>query len=93
MVVDLSVLGEFETKSEEYAKSTYSLGTFVGASLAIKPAIGSTSSGEELGNTSELSDATCTTKVSLSGSSTAAANSESRAEIFVGASSTIKPAI
>ena len=87
------MLGEFETKSGEYAKLTYSSGTFVGASLAIKPAIGSTSSGEELGDASELSDATCTTKISLSGSSTAAANSESRAGIFVGASSAIKPAI
>ena len=61
--------------SEKNAKLTYLSGTFVGASLAIKPAIGSTSSGEELGNASELSDATCTTKVLLSESSTAAANS------------------
>ena len=79
MIVDPGMLGQFETKSGENAKSTYSSGTFVRASLAIKPAIGLTSSGEELGDASELSDATCTTKVSLSGSSAAAANSESRA--------------
>ena len=70
--------GSSDTKSEEntFAKSTYSMGTFVGASSAVKPAIGWTSSGEELGNATKLSDATCTTKVSLSGSSSAAANSE-----------------
>ena len=79
MIVDPGVLGQFETKSGENAKLTYSSGTFVGASLAIKPAIGSTSSGEELGNASELSDVTCTTKVSLSESSATVANSESQA--------------
>ena len=36
----------------------------------------STLSGEELGDASELSDVTCTMKVSLSGSSTTAANFE-----------------
>ena len=79
MIVDPGVLGQFETKSGENANSTYSSRTFVRASLAIKPTIRLTSSGEELGDTSELSDATCTMKVSLSGSSTTAANSESQA--------------
>ena len=66
------MFGQFETKSGENAKSTYLLRTFVQAFLTIKPAIGSISSGEKLGNTLELSDATCTTKVSFSGSSAAA---------------------
>ena len=79
MIIDPGVLGQFETKSGENAKSTYSLRTLVRASLAIKSAIGSTSSGEELGDALELSDATCITKVLLSGSSAAAANSESQA--------------
>ena len=73
--VDSSVFGEFETKSEENGKLTYSSGTFVGAFLAIKPAIGSTSSGQKLGDTSELSDAIYTTKLSLSRSSVAATSS------------------
>ena len=76
MIIDPSALREFETKSGMNTKSTYLLGTFVGAFLAIKAAIGLTSSGEKLGNTLELSDATCTTKVSLYRSSATAANSE-----------------
>ena len=70
--------GGSEAKSEKNTstKSAYLTGIFVEASLAIKPTIGSTSSGEELGDTSELSDAICITKVSLSGSSAAATNSE-----------------
>ena len=76
MIVDPSMLGLFETKSGKNAKLLYSLETFVRASLAIKPTIGSTLREEELGDASEWSDATCTTKVSLSGSSAAATNSE-----------------
>ena len=69
--------GSSEAKSGENtsAKLTYSMGIFIGVSLAIKPAIGLISSREELGNISELSDAMCTTKVLLSGSSAAAVNS------------------
>ena len=76
MSIDLNALGEFETKSGENAKSIYSLGTFVRASFAIKPAIGLISSREELGNALKLSDTMYTTKVSLSGSIAAAVNSE-----------------
>ena len=76
MTIDLSALGEFKTKSGENAKSTYSSKTFVRASSTIKLAIGLKLSGKELGDASELSDATCTTKVSLSGLSATAANSE-----------------
>ena len=76
MIIDPNALEEFETKSGKNAKLTYSSETFVRTSLAIKPAIGSTLSKEKLGNALELSDATCTTKVSLFGLSTTAANSE-----------------
>ena len=74
MIIDPNILGEFETKSGENAKSIYLLGTFIRASLAIKPAIRLTLTGEKLGDILELSDATCIIKVLLSGSSTAAAN-------------------
>ena len=76
MIIDPSALGEFETKSGENAKSTYLSKTFVGAFLATKPAIGSKLSGEELGDVLKLGDTTCSTKVSLSGSSATAPNSE-----------------
>ena len=76
MIIDPNALREFETKSGENAKSTYLSGTFVGAFLAIKPAIGWTSNGEELDDAMELSDVTCTTKNLISGSSSAAADSE-----------------
>ena len=68
-----------EAKSGEntFAKLTYLLRAFV----------------EELGNAMELSDATCITKVSISGLSAAATNFESRAGIFVRASLAIKLAI
>ena len=39
MIIDPRTLEEFETKSGESTKSTYSSETFVGVSLAIKPAI------------------------------------------------------
>ena len=39
MIVDLSVLGESGSQSRENAKLTYLSKTFVGGSLAIKPAI------------------------------------------------------
>ena len=39
MIIDPRALREFETKSEESAKLTYSSKTFIRASLAIKPAI------------------------------------------------------
>ena len=60
MIVDPLCLGSSKAKSPENtpAKSAYLAGTFVGASLAIKPAIGWILSRGELGNATELTDPT-----------------------------------
>ena len=77
MIVGPSVLKEFRNQVRRERKVGILVGDLCRSLLGYQVGyLGSTSSGGELGNASELSDTTCITKVSLSGSSTSAANSE-----------------
>ena len=75
MIIDLNVLGEFGSQVRRERKVGILDGDLCRSLFRYQAGyIGSTSSREELGDASELSDATCTTKVLLLGSSATAAN-------------------